>query len=71
MTYVLNPSDELARRIEEKAAAEGTTPEEWLVRLAEGATQSKYAADESFTASQEKIFDKYSAAFEILAEGAK
>jgi len=71
MTYVLKLSDDLARSIEEKAASEGTTPEEWLVKLAENATQTKYASDEDFNASQDKIFDKYSQAFEVLAEGAK
>jgi len=70
MTYVLNLNSETAKKIEERAKANGATPEQWLETLAQTATKDGISEAE-LNEAMSRIFDRYAKTFEILAEGAK
>lgn len=69
MTYVLNLEPETARRIEERAAQNGTAPE----KVAEEILVSAFAEDRAQRLSRltNELFEERASAYEVLAEGAK
>ncbi len=69
MTYVLELKPETARKIEERAAQKGTTPQNMLTEMVESNFDGD--GDAKFDAAMNRVFDKYHKAFEVLAEGAK
>ena len=71
MTYVLELEPEIARKFEEQAAQNGTTPQEMLKALVKSNLKGAEDGDAKFDAATKRVFAKYSHAFEVLAEGAK
>ena len=69
MTYVLELKPETARRIEEQATKQGTTPQQVLVELAEANFNDNRR--ERLMKMAEELFDERASAYEALAEGAK
>ncbi len=69
MTYVLNLEPEVARRIEERAAQNGTAPE----KVAEEVLVSEFSESRSERLSRltNELFAERGSAYEVLAEGAK
>ena len=69
MTYILNLDAEVARRIEERAAQEGTAPE----KVAEAIIVSAFSESraERLRRLSGELFEERASAYEALAEGAK
>ncbi len=69
MTYVLNLEPEVARRIEERAAQNGTAPE----KVAEEVLVSEFGESRAERLSRltNELFADRASAYEVLAEGAK
>lgn len=66
MTYVLNLKPETAQRIEEKAKANGATPEQWLENLAEE-TAEQSPRTMAFEEASEYVLNKNAELYRRLA----
>ena len=69
MTYTLNIDEETARRIENRAAQEGTAPEKVAEQVLVAAFTETRA--ERLRRLSGELFDERASAYEALAEGAK